>query len=136
MGKGKPEKDETGGGKARKVQLGKKGQFYLITSIILIALAFTIIQNVGAQPKSSSAFVEIADSLESDSAIVLNQAIHDQKNVTEAYQSYMKGYLQYALTLDSTVKVIYVLNLGDHMVIHNGHQIPVNVNNGQYVIEP
>ena len=116
--------------------LGKKGQFYLITSFILIAVAFTLVNSSRGFKPAASSFSFLNHNLEKESALAINQALVDSSPVDSSYRAFFISFMGYSRTIDSQYSAAYVLNENGESTVYNGLQAPLHVGENGLTLQP
>lgn len=96
-----------------------KGQFYILTALILILIAFGLVQGMRPAQQATSAFTEITDNLARESATTINQAIFNQQDVDATFLKFFRSFLTFAKTKNPQFAAMYVLKQDDTLTIHN-----------------
>ena len=114
-----------------------KGQLYILTAVILIAIAFSISQsrNILA-PETGSTFDQLADNFKMEAPKMINNAIAEQRNATQQMMVFATSYVQYAKTRDNQFGLVYAFINDDDVFIHNimGRSIQINYG-GSFTLE-
>ncbi len=112
------------------VLMGKKGQFYILTAIVLISYAFMVIRPSAVVQEKRDAFKELYQNFISESPVVVNNALYDRVNVSASFSSFAGNYADYALTKSPNFRFLYILRDGDSMIVGNRLGTGVNVGVG------
>ncbi len=109
---------------------GKQGQFYILTAIVLITYAFTIVRPSAVAQERTDAFKELYQNFISESPVVVNNALYDGANVSERFSAFAGSYADYAVTKSPNFRFLYVLRDGDSMLVGNRLGVSVSVTVG------
>ena len=97
----------------------KKGQIYIFTALILIAIAFGVTTGRVMVKPLSPTFSQLHESFMGEATIAINNAVYQNKNVSKQLEDFATLYSQYAKTKDPKFRYLYVLAYQDKMTIHN-----------------
>ncbi len=113
---------------------GRRGQFYILTAIVLISYAFMIIRPSSVFQEKRDAFRELYQNFISESPVVVNNAIYDGANVSERFSSFAGSYADYSVTKSPNFRFLYILRDGDSMIVSNrlGESVNVSVGGSRY----
>lgn len=109
---------------------GKRGQFYILTAIVLISYAFMVIRPSAVVQEKRDVFKELYQNFISESPVVVNSAIYDGANVSERFSAFAGSYADYAVTKSPNFRFLYILRDGDSMIVGNRLGMSVNVTVG------
>ncbi len=109
---------------------GKKGQFYILTAIVLISYAFMIIRPSAVVQEKRDVFRELYQNFISESPVVVNNAVYDGANVSERFSAFAASYADYAVTKSPNFRFLYILRDGNSMVVGNRLGLSVNLTAG------
>jgi hypothetical protein len=99
--------------------MNKKAQFYILTALILILIAFGLVQSTKTVQQAKSTFTETTENLARESAIAINQAIYSQEDTDTAYLKFFRNFMTYSRTKDTQFKALYALKQGKTIIIQN-----------------
>ena len=105
----------------------KKGQFYIFIAILLITYALNIARPIPLAQEPIDVFKELYNNFLTESTVVVNNALYENKNVSESFISFSNEYSDYARSRSSQFGFIYVLKDGDEIVVGNELGISVNL---------
>lgn len=101
-----------------KISKNKKGQFYIITAILLIAFAFQSVQSV-KQQKPRDSFKELYQNYINEAPAALNN-----NNLAD----FTGRFLEYARTIDPNFELAYVAALKNKTEAYNGFKKEIYIN--------
>ncbi len=106
----------------------KKGQIYIFTALILIAIAFGVTTGRAMVKPLSPTFSQLHETFMSEATIAINNAVYEDKNVTKQLEDFTRTFSHYAKTKDPQFKFLYILAYHDKMTIHNrlGKEVSYN----------
>lgn len=112
----------------------KRGQVYIFIAILLIAFAFNISRPQTLAGPKADAFRELHQNFDTESEIVINNALYRNVNVSEAYIAFTGDYFDYARTKSPKFRFLYLLKDDDSLLIGNelGLSVKVSVSNTSY----
>ena len=105
----------------------KKGQFYIFIAILLITYAFNIARPVPFAQEKPDVFRELYKNFITESSVVVNNALYENKNVSGKFLEFSNGYADYARTRSSQFRFAYVLKEKDMLVVGNKLGISINL---------
>jgi len=105
----------------------KKGQFYLITAIILCAFIFIITPNVNKHVREEVTFRQLQENFISEGYRVINYALYSDQNVSEVFSGYVKDYASYSKTRGFDFRLLYMLSYDGRIRIDNYLNTPVTI---------
>jgi len=107
------------------VKKGNKGQFYILTAIVLCSIVFAFATRVAdiSAPYKKSEF--LYENYMQEAYIALNSAILDSKNASERFILFTDDYTEYARTVDSNFSEAVILK-SDNLLILNRFLVPIN----------
>lgn len=115
---------------AQKLKLltsSRKGQFYILTAIVLLTYAFMITRPSAVVQEKRDVFKELYQNFISESPVVVNNALYDGANVSERFASFAGAYADYAITRSPNFRFLYILRDGESMLVGNRLGMSVNV---------
>ncbi len=98
---------------------GKKGQFFLISAVIIIMALFTIVAkyNTIREQIALEDFKELSEGYNSESPKVINSALFTGENPQTDLQSFTTDYNNYARQQEPTFGILYAYR-DEHDVVH------------------
>ena len=98
----------------------KKGQFYVVTAIVLSLAVFSAVNSINL-PESyeDPMFASIANNFINEAPIVINSALHSNHNLTTKFEEFEIDFLKYLKSLNSNVGFLYMLKEDDNIIIKN-----------------
>lgn len=100
--------------------MSRKGQFYIITAVLLIALAFGTVFSAKKIIKSERAFEELRKNYVKESAFAANQ---------DEFEDFTRKFMDYARTKDKNFKLIAVHTTSEEIQVYNAYGKTININN-------
>lgn len=118
----------------------KKGQFYILIAIILIAFAIGIASSQSRTIKSKSVLSDLKNEFNQESPKVINTAILEQNattNVTGRYDVFVKDFVAYAKSKNAMLDIIYMLSYDNTISVGNyyGEQITASQNGATTIVQ-
>lgn len=110
----------------RKV-VGKQGQFYILTAIVLLTYAFMIVRPSPILQEKRDVFKELYQNFISESPVVVNNALYDGANVSQRFASFAGTYADYSVTRSPNFRFLYILRDDTFMLVGNRLGVSVNV---------
>ncbi|MFH2020506.1 MAG: hypothetical protein ABIJ34_03775 [archaeon] len=115
----------------------KNAQFYTFAGVILISLAYVIISGKpSADIDEIGKLKEYSTNYENEARIVINNAIHDKKNISGELRNYTEEYLVYSDSKDLGLGILYLYSYKDNVYIVNYLNDAAGINNGEITILP
>jgi hypothetical protein len=111
--------------------LNKKAQFYIFTAILLLTYAFAISRPTVAPKQPISSFQSLYKNFLYESPIVVNNALHESGNVSDAYRQFVDDFISFAKTKDPNLRMAYLLVDNGKLVIGNRLKSAINVSENQ-----
>ena len=110
----------------------KKGQFYLIISIVLAAALFGITykSNTIDEAILFEDFEDLTNNYIKESEYVINKALEKQENVETNLNDFTKDYLVYSKQVNPDLNLLYVNSNGTNIILVNHFNTRVNITNG------
>ena len=103
--------------------MNKRGQFYLITVLVIAAAAFTITAKTNTLEESIlfEDFTPLSQNYISESTKVINYALENEEGefIEEKLENFTRAFLEYAKQRDSTVELVYIYSNGSDVFISN-----------------
>jgi hypothetical protein len=120
----------------KKFSKSKKGQFYILISLILIVYLLSISAPQPYVRPQSSTFKQIYDNYMLESSQVLNSGLFED-NLSIRFKNYSDSFMDYGRTKDPGFTMAYVLKNQDETIIGNrlNEQINVTVNSATFIIQ-
>lgn len=117
-----------------------KGQFYILTAIILIAFAIGIVSSQSKTIKPKNVLSGLREEFSRESPKVINTAVLEQNattNVTGRYDAFARDFIEYARTKNAMLDIVYALSYDNAITVGNyyGEQITVNQNGATTIIQ-
>lgn len=124
----------------RKLLFGKKGQFYIITAIILLVFAAGIASSGSNVIKPKNTLQELKKEFVQESPIVINLAILQKNlttNVTGRYDEFVNNFITYSKTKNAKLDIAYLLAYDNSITVGNyyNNQITANQNGITTIIQ-
>lgn len=85
----------------------KKGQFYLLTSIILIVVMYGLIQT-GINLKATKTEKNVKDLYELEAKNIINNALYENKDVIFELDSFTKNFIEFNNDKNKLIGLIYL----------------------------
>ncbi len=108
----------------------KKGQFYILIALLLIAYAFQLARQEAPIRKQSDAFRLLHEGYLAEGARVINNAVYEEANVTERLRSFTNGYVAFAKSSEPNFGLAYLLMYNGQLTIGNRLAAALNVTSG------
>ncbi len=103
--------------------MNKRGQFYLITVLIIAVAAFTITAGSNSLEESIlfEDFTPLSQNYVRESTKVINYALENKEGelIEEKLENFTRYFLAYAKQRDSTVELVYIYSNGTDVFISN-----------------
>ena len=99
--------------------MNKKAQFYILTALILIVIAFALVQGQAQAYAPASHFSELCDNIATESRTTVNQAIYSNEDISDSYRRFYTSFMIYAKTKDSGFGAAYALKDHDQITVFN-----------------
>jgi hypothetical protein len=96
---------------------GKRGQLYILVAIILLTYAFAISRPSLAVDPPISSFRALRENAMLDGAVVVNNALFRQENVSAVLNVFSGEFSQFAKTRDPNFAFAYFLVDADNLVV-------------------
>lgn len=113
-------------------KMHKKGQFYLLTAIILLVVLWSGLPTANEQKIVRSTFELLRDNFITETPYVVNHAISSQGNLSKAYNNFVLSFIDYASSKQVAFGVAYVLKTESKIEVGNYIGGPLTVEtNGQ-----
>ncbi len=116
--------------------MNKKGQYYILIALILIAFAFATARSVTPEPARTNTLQELADNFKSESSVVINNALLENKNTTHAVLTYAETYKAYVQTRSPQARFTYVLETDGQMTVVNYLDTPLTITTTNTTLQP
>lgn len=100
--------------------MNKKSQFYIITAVLLMTLAFGAIFSSKATIKSETAFNELWKNYAKEAAFAANQG---------SFDDFTQKFVVFARTRDKNFKLISVYTSESETRVYNAYGKTININN-------
>lgn len=100
--------------------MDKKGQFYLITALILLIPTYTLLvsqQNFGREKTTN--FDVLSKNYISESRIVINNALYYDNNIYQEIESFTQDFIDYSNTKNIDLKILYMVKNGESLRVVN-----------------
>lgn len=108
----------------------KKGQFYILIALLLIAYAFTLTRQEVPVRKVKETFQLLHEGYISEGMAVINNAVYEEANVTARFASFTDDYVAFAKSADPGFRLVYLLKYRDQLVVGNRLDSSLNVTLG------
>ena len=107
-----------------KMVKGKKGQFYLIAAIILIAVVVALIMKLNSTEVNPVplSFTELSDNFEKEAVRIIDNGISQGKSVQEVeaeLQDFARQYSEYATSKSPQIGFLYVYGNSSNITVAN-----------------
>ena len=102
-----------------KMRQSKKGQFYLFTAIVIIALLAGIIPQSVLPTTNEDLFNELNDNLIEEAVFVINNAIYLNASVMDSMESFALSFLNYARQRDINFGFVIMLRNRNETILMN-----------------
>ena len=104
----------------------KRAQVYTFVAILLLAFAFSVARPPTPSQPASDAFEELHKNFDTESVIVINNALYRNVNLSEDFTAFADDYFDYARTKAPKFRFLYLLKDGDTLIIGNKLDLSVN----------
>ena len=113
----------------------KKGQFYILISIILIVFLLSVSAPKPHVVEPSTAFKQLYTNYMSESAAVLNSGLYEE-NLSTRFKNYSDYFNRYAKTKDPQFTMLFALkNQEETLVVNNlNEQINITTTSATFII--
>jgi len=112
-----------------KKRINKKGQFYMITALILCLVTFAAIKSAQkTNIVSSDTFETHVNHLMIESPKVINYALYRNHDVNASFQRFETEYLNYLNAINIELGLIYLINTNNQVMIKNSYNGTVTTN--------
>ncbi|MBI2580278.1 hypothetical protein HYV85_00540 [Candidatus Woesearchaeota archaeon] len=114
----------------------KKGQFYILIALLLIAYAFTLARQEVPVRKVKETFQLLHEGYISEGTAAINNAVYEEANVTAVFAAFTTDYLAFAKSAAPNFRLVYLLKYKDKLVVGNRLDSSINVTIGSadYVV--
>lgn len=100
--------------------MDKKGQFYLITALILLVPTYSLLISQQSFTKEKTTnFDLISKNYISESRIIINNALYNNKNIYGELELFTDKFKEYSNTKNIDLKILYIIKNGDFYRISN-----------------
>lgn len=110
-----------------KIKMNKKGQFYLLTAVILATVLWASLPQHREQTIVRTTFDVLRENFITESPNVINYALSNEKNLTETYKIFVEDFIRYAETKQVEFGVTYLIRTPDYLEVGNYLGEPVKV---------
>ncbi|MBI2141105.1 hypothetical protein HYU16_01640 [Candidatus Woesearchaeota archaeon] len=117
---------------------GKKGQFYILIALLLIAYAYTLIRQEVPVRKPKDTFQLLHEGYMSEGMAAINSAVYEEANVTARFAGFTGDYMAFAKSAAPNFRLVYLLRHKDQLVVGNRLDSSLNITlgNADYSIGP
>ncbi len=113
--------------KANIKMKNRKGQFYILTAVIFCSVMFMLISNRSSIQELNPEFKKLYDNYIYESPNVINNALYNNKNVSNQFKNYTSDFIGYAKEKNINLGVFYILKLGNEIEAVNYLNENVNI---------
>ena len=117
------------------MKMNKKGQFYLLTALLLCAFIFVISPGLRKSSTSDNTFIELKDNFVAESYDVINYAIYSEDDLSTTYRDYVQKFLKYSARRNVDFGVLYILAYDNRIEIDNYLNSPVRIYHNEQMLE-
>ena len=104
----------------RQFYMHGKGQFYVLSALILIGVAFALVQgNKERLARPKLGLSQLADNFRETYPSVVNNAIFEQKNITAQFNAYVKNFALYGNGKEPGFGIITILVAEKDITVYN-----------------
>ncbi|MFH1053294.1 MAG: hypothetical protein V1740_02640 [Candidatus Woesearchaeota archaeon] len=97
----------------------KKAQFYILIAVILVGIAFSIVQASETFKEPDQLFSQLTENLEKESSNMINNAIYEENVIEDEYNPFFISFIKFAKTRDPKFEAIYLLKNKDKITIYS-----------------
>ncbi len=119
--------------------MNKRGQFYIITVLVLAMATYAITMESNTLRKSIlfEDFDDLSQNYITESTKIINYAIEDEdvENIEDKLDNFTKSFLEYAKQRDPHVELVYVFSNGTNVTVSN-YLDETTINYGNSIIFP
>jgi len=113
-----------------KLFKAKKGQFYILISLLLVAYAYGLARAEVPVALPKDTFQVLREGYISEGGHVVNNAVYEGANVTGRFAGFTTDYIAFAKSVEPSFRLAYLLKSGDELVIGNQLGTAINVTAG------
>jgi len=106
--------------------MNKKGQFYIFIAILLVTYAFNIARPATLAVEKPDSFKELYSNFITESSVVVNNALYEGQNVSQAFGEFADNFAVYAVTKSPRFRFVYILKDQDKLVVANRLGVSIN----------
>ncbi len=116
----------------------RKGQFYILISLLLIAYAFTLSRQDLPVRRPEDNFRLLHEGFVREGSVVVNNAVYAGVNVSERFEAFTGSYMGFAKSSEPGFRLVYLLKDSGSLSIGNrlDSEINVSVGNSSYAVSP
>ncbi|PLW79524.1 hypothetical protein C0585_07305 [Candidatus Woesearchaeota archaeon] len=120
----------------------KKGQFYILTAVILISVLFSIIQASKIDLSTSKLAESNTKKLyEKEAKTIINNALYENLNATTELERFTFNFMQYKSEKNEKINLLYIYKDDDTILISNklGANVTIDssiqIENNKYIYQ-
>lgn len=107
----------------------KRGQFYLLTALILCLVTFTAIKAAHkTEYNHDERFNELIENFVIEAPRVINYAAYSGYDINHTFSSFEEDFYSYVNSLNAKIWMIYVIHDHDKIMVKNSYNDTVTVN--------
>ncbi|MFC1723304.1 hypothetical protein ACFL0V_04145 [Nanoarchaeota archaeon] len=114
--------------------IGKKGQFFILTALLLIAYSTLMVKSSSVVPVPSTNFKSLYENFVFESNKAVNNAVWEGIDVDDEYERFLAQFRDYAKTRKLQLEVIGVVADGEYYYVMNQMNTPVTLLTYDYTI--
>lgn len=99
----------------------KKGQFYIISTLIIIAVIIGLVTAVNyiKKPKEPVKFYDLSEDYEAETTKIVDYGVYSKQNVPVEIEEFTEKFSEYAEEKDPNVQIIYLYGDKDNLQVFN-----------------
>jgi hypothetical protein len=107
----------------------KKGQFYIILSVLLAVAVFGVTSNSNTIKEAIlfEDFEDLSDNYIQESEYVINYALESKLNVEDLLNEFTQDYLDYSEQKNPNLQLLYVYSDGENVYLANYFNGPIQI---------
>jgi len=99
----------------------KKGQFYIITALIIAAIVFglTTVMNYATVHPAPAQFYDLSKNFEAESTQVIDYGVYRGEDIQGKVENFTRAFLDYAIEKDPNIELFYIYGNSTALTIVN-----------------